>query len=112
MCRSDTFRVDNDPAPSFLTQAYSQAEAWLGVRGQLICFPAEKQGGCVSDIFACGNVQPNDLECAAALQPVKERRPGLTVTIDAADLDRWGDIEHQHVLRMARDCTLNIQIAY
>jgi hypothetical protein len=82
------------------------------MRGQLICSPAAKQCGCICDIFTRGNLQPNDLECGAALQPVEERRPRLTVTVDTADMDRGRDIEHQHVLSMVRDGAIDIQTAY
>src|SRR5215831_3541393 len=104
--------VCNDPAPSFPAQADRQAKPGLGIRCQLICSRAAKQGGCIGDILAGSDIQPNDLECTAGLQPVEERRPRLTVAVDAADLDRRRYIEHQDVIRMVRNGSLDIQIAY
>jgi hypothetical protein len=92
-----------------LAQADGEAQAVLGVVGQLLLLSAVKQGVRIGDIVTRRDVQGHDLERSASQLPLEERRPALTVGVDAADaLVGRRHVEHDDVLGMVGEHAVHV----
>src|SRR5262245_24090739 len=104
--------VHDRPLPAYLVQSGGETDFELGVASALLHSTTADQGSGKRHVITRGHVQLAEIKDARAAKPVEELLPGLSVSVDALQLGRGGNIEHEHVRRMVRDDTVQIAGPY
>src|ERR687892_2503490 len=105
--------VRHEPPPVYLPQPDGEAQTVLSIRSQFLLSAAAQQRVREGDVFARGDFERDDLERSALLLPLEERRPRLTIGVDAPHaIVGWRNIEHHDVVGVIGQDTIHVTLVH